>query len=378
MRILIVDDEKNIRESLKKYLALEGIDSDAAASGEEALELLAEKTFDAAVLDLRLEGRMDGQKLLEQIQDKGFPVPAIMISAHGRIADAVTALKSGARDYISKPVDPAELVIKLRALVDNRRRENLLEAETRRRTSGKAAETAGGLVGKSPAVQTLSSQIEKIAASDVTVLITGESGAGKEVAAREIHRRGPNRGEPFAAVNIGGIHESLMESELFGHEKGSFTGAAVRRQGLFELAGRGTIFLDEIGEMPAALQVKLLRVLQERKIRRLGGITDIPVNARIISATNRDVEALVRSGAFREDLYYRLNVFRIRLPPLRERREDIPLLAEFLLDKLCVRMGRSRRNLGKEALEKLSGYDFPGNVRELENILERALIFCEE
>jgi two-component system response regulator AtoC len=226
-------------------------------------------------------------------------------------------------------------------------------------------------------MQNLSVQIEKLAATDVTVLITGESGSGKEVAAREIHQRGPNREEPFAAVNIGGIHESLMESELFGHEKGSFTGAAGRRQGLFELAGSGSIFLDEIGEMPTALQVKLLRVLQERKIRRLGGVTDIPVNARIISATNKDVEALVKEGKFREDLYYRLNVFRITLPPLRDRREDIPPLAEFLLDKLCTRMGRPGRSIGPGAMERLVSYNFPGNVRELENILERALIFCE-
>jgi two-component system response regulator AtoC len=233
------------------------------------------------------------------------------------------------------------------------------------------------MIGSSAAMKNLSTQREKLAAADVTILITGESGAGKEVAAREIHRRSPGHNEPFAAVNIGGIHESLMESELFGHEKGSFTGASARRQGLFELAGGGSIFLDEIGEMPMAVQVKLLRVLQERKIRRLGGITDIPVNARIISATNRDVEALVKDGKFREDLYYRLNVFRLRLPPLRERREDIPLLTEFLLDKLCSRMGRTRRALGPAAQEKLLAYDFPGNVRELENILERALIFCE-
>ncbi|MDR1143604.1 MAG: sigma-54 dependent transcriptional regulator [Spirochaetaceae bacterium] len=376
MRILIVDDERNIRESLKKYLSLEDIDSEAAASGEEALALLEEKTFDAAVLDLRLPG-MNGQELLEQIQEKGFPVPVIMISAHGQIADAVEALKSGARDYLSKPVDPAELIIKIRSLVDNRRRENLIAAESRRRAAGKNHREGSALIGESPAMQSLSAQINKLAGTDVTVLITGESGSGKEVAAREIHRRSASRDEPFAAVNIGGIHESLMESELFGHEKGSFTGAAGRRQGLFELAGRGSIFLDEIGEMPMPLQVKLLRVLQERKIRRLGGITDIPVNARIISATNRDVEALVRKGSFREDLYYRLNVFRLHLPPLRERREDIPLLADFLLGKLCSRMGRSARLLSPAARGKIAGYDFPGNVRELENILERALIFCE-
>ncbi|MDR2073085.1 MAG: sigma-54 dependent transcriptional regulator [Spirochaetaceae bacterium] len=376
MRVLIVDDEKNIRESLKKYLALDHIDSEAAASGEEALALLEDKTFDAAVLDLMLPG-MNGQELLRQIQDKGFSVPVIMISAHGQIADAVNALKAGARDYLSKPVDPAELSIKLRSLIENHRRENLIEAETRRRTSGKMGPEKPTLIGNSPAMKGLSAQIDKLAATGVTVLITGESGAGKEVAAREIHRRGPHREEPFAAVNIGGIHESLMESELFGHEKGAFTGALSRRPGLFELAGRGSIFLDEIGEMPLPLQVKLLRVLQERKIRRLGGITDIPVNARIISATNKDVETLVKEGKFREDLYYRLNVFRIRLPPLRERREDILPLAEFLLEKLCSRMGRPRHALGAAALDKLAAYDFPGNVRELENILERALIFCD-
>jgi two-component system response regulator AtoC len=375
VRVLIVDDEKNIRESLKKYLALESIDAETAESGEAALALLEDRSFDAAVLDLKLGAGMNGQELLEQIREKGFPVPVIMISAHGQIADAVKALKSGAGDYIVKPFDPAELTIKLSSLVENKRRDNVIKAESRSRGAGKRE--GSGMIGAGPAMRDLSARIEKLAAANVTVLITGESGAGKEVAAREIHRRGPDREEPFAAINIGGIHESLMESELFGHEKGSFTGAAARRQGLFELAGRGSIFLDEIGEMPAALQVKLLRVIQERKIRRLGGSADIPVNARIISATNKDVEALVRQGRFREDLYYRLNVFRIALPPLRERREDIPLLAEFLLDKLCSRMGRPGRGIGPSALERLLSYDFPGNVRELENILERALIFCE-
>jgi DNA-binding NtrC family response regulator len=255
--------------------------------------------------------------------------------------------------------------------VEDKRRENVLEAA--RRTEG----WGGGdtmLLGRSPGMARISGQIDKIAGADVTVLITGESGTGKEVAAREIHRRGPRNSEPFAAVNIGGIHEGLMESELFGHEKGAFTGAAGRKQGLFELAGRGCLFLDEIGEMPVSLQVKLLRVLQERKIRRLGGVIDIPVNARIISATNRNLEALVKEGRFREDLYYRLNVFRINLPPLRERREDIPLLAEHILG----RKGPKGPRLSPEAREKLINYLFPGNIRELENILERALIYCED
>jgi two-component system response regulator AtoC len=369
MRVLIVDDEKNIRESIKKYLGLENMDSTGAESGEEALEILEREHIDAVVLDLKLPG-MSGQQVLESMRERGILPPVIMVSAHGEIADAVAALKAGAEDYLVKPFDPAELIIKIRTLVENRRHKNIIEAE--KRTRGK--ETL--LTGESAAMRKLSERIDKIAARDVTVLITGESGTGKEVTAREIHHRGPNRGEPFVAVNIGGIHEGLMESELFGHEKGSFTGAASRKLGLFELAGKGTIFLDEIGEMPAALQVKLLRVIQERRIRRLGGIADIPVNARIISATNRNLEALVGENKFREDLYYRLNVFRISLPPLRERREDIPLLAACLLERLGERMGKPPPALSQGAEKRLLAYGFPGNIRELENILERAVIYC--
>ncbi|HCC37200.1 MAG TPA: sigma-54-dependent Fis family transcriptional regulator [Treponema sp.] len=372
MRILIIDDEKNIRESIGKYLSLEGIDSAGAESGEAALEHLARETFDAVILDLKLPG-MSGQTVLEEMQKQGILSPVIMISAHGEIADAVQALKSGARDYLVKPFDPAELSIRLRSLVENKRRENTLEAEAR--TDPRAVPLGETLLlGNSPAIRQLSSQINKIAASNVTVLITGESGTGKEVVAREIHRRSPDREEPFVAVNIGGIHEGLMESELFGHEKGSFTGAVNRKQGLFELAGRGCIFLDEIGEMPMPLQIKLLRVLQDRALRRLGGTADIPINARIISATNQNLETRIREGVFREDLYYRLNVFRINLPPLRERREDISLLAKHFLAKHA---GRSKPVLTPGAILKLENYSFPGNVRELENIIERALIYCE-
>ncbi|MDR2071640.1 MAG: sigma-54 dependent transcriptional regulator [Treponema sp.] len=367
MLVLITDDERNIRESLKKYLGLEGIDSLCAETGEDAVRLLKQESFDAVILDLKLPG-MSGQEVLDWMRDRGIPAPVVMISAHGQIPDAVAALKTGARDYLVKPFDPAELLVRLRQLVDDKRRENLLEAEKR-------IADPGGLIGRTEAMRRLSARIDRIAASDVTVLITGESGTGKEVAAREIHRRSPQASEPFVAVNIGGIHEGLMESELFGHEKGAFTGAAARKQGLFELAGRGVIFLDEVGEMPPPLQVKLLRVLQERKIRRLGGSIDIPVGARIVSATNRDIEALVRDGRFREDLYYRINVFRLALPPLRERGEDIPLLAEHLLHKLSVRMSRPVPSVSPEAVEKLRGYSFPGNIRELENILERALIY---
>ena len=372
MRVLIVDDEKNIRESLKKYLKLEKIDSLGAESGEAALEALSRESFDAVILDLKLPG-MSGQAVLERMLVQGISAPVIMISAHGDIPDAVQALKSGAGDYLVKPFDPAELSIRLRSLVENKRRENALEAEAR---TSPLKKTLGAtlLLGNSPAIMEISRQIDKIAASAVTVLITGDSGTGKEVVAREIHARGPYREEPFVAVNIGGIHEGLMESELFGHEKGSFTGAANRKQGLFELAGRGCIFLDEIGEMPMPLQVKLLRVLQERKVRRLGGTSDIPINARIISATNQALETQIKEGRFREDLFYRFNVFRINLPPLRERREDISILARHFLEK---HSGRAAPSLTAEALAKLEQHSFPGNVRELENIIERALIYCE-
>ncbi|MDR0561866.1 MAG: sigma-54 dependent transcriptional regulator [Spirochaetaceae bacterium] len=371
MAILIVDDEKNIRSSLKKYLGLEGIESEYAESGEAALGFLERDRFDAVLLDLKLPG-MSGQEVLEWIQQRGIRSPVIMISAHGQISDAVLALKSGAKDYLVKPFDPAELVIKLRALLENRRREDMIEAGKRTDLNRES-----GLIGNTEAMSQLSRQIDKIASTDVTVLVTGESGTGKEVAAREIHARSLNRDEPFVAVNIGGIHEGLMESELFGHEKGAFTGAVNRKPGLFELAGKGCLFLDEIGEMPLPLQVKLLRVLQERKIRRLGGMNDIPVNARIVSATNRDLEAMVRDGSFREDLYYRLNVFRIELPPLRERAEDIPLLIDHLLNKLASRMGRSVPKIAPEGLDKLCSYAYPGNIRELENILERGLIYSD-
>jgi two-component system response regulator AtoC len=370
MKVLIIDDERNIRLSLKKYLSLEGIESEGAESGEAALAFLEAERFDAVILDLKLP-LMSGQEVLEWIQARGIPTPVIMVSAHGQIADAVQALKHGARDYLVKPFDPAELIIKIRNLVENKRRENLIEAEKRTGDRGQAM-----LLGGGEAMRRLSERIDKIASADVTVLITGESGTGKELAAREIHARSAASAEPFVAVNIGGIHESLMESELFGHERGAFTGAVSRKQGLFELAGSGCLFLDEIGEMPMPLQVKLLRVLQERKIRRLGGVSDIPVTARIVSATNRNLEEMVKEGAFREDLYYRINVFRLELPPLRERREDIPLLAEHLARKRAARMGRAAPKLTEEALERLKSYAWPGNIRELENVLERALIFC--
>jgi len=368
---LIVDDEENIRESLKRLFEMEGVRADVAGDGVAGQEALKSRAYDVTIADLKMP-RMDGQALLEWIRSEGIGTAVIMVSAHGEIDDAVAALKAGADDYLVKPFDPAELILKAKALAAGRKRDALLEAGARTAKEGLR------LVGKSDALVSLKEIIGRVAKSDATVLVTGESGTGKEVIAREIHRLSPRSSEPFVAVNVGGVHEQRMESELFGHEKGAFTGADSRKIGLFELAGGGTLFLDEIGEMPANLQVKLLRVIQERSMRRLGGSRDIPVAARIVSATNRDIEARVASGEFREDLYYRLNVVRIAVPPLRERAEDIPVLVSFLLERIASRMGVKPKPLSEKALSELMAYPFPGNIRELENILERSLIYASD
>ncbi len=370
MKVLVVDDEKNIRDSIQKLFGLEGIEVATAADGLEGQRELLAKTFDAVILDLRMP-RMGGQALLEWIVAEGIRSPVVMISALGEISDAVRAIKSGADDYLIKPFDPDELIRKVRTAVANRKRDDALEAKAR--TEARPSR----LIGGSRAVESMRALIARVAPTESTVLVTGESGTGKEVVAREIHAASRAATEPFVAVNIGGMHAELLESELFGHEKGAFTGADARKPGLFELAGKGTLFLDEIGDMPLPLQVKLLRVLQEHRTRRLGGTRDIPIEARIVSATNRDIDSLAAQGKFREDLYYRLDVVRIRIPPLRERREDIPPLAEHILATLADRMGKPPKRASEAVMSLLSGYDFPGNVRELENILERAMIYCE-
>jgi two-component system response regulator AtoC len=296
-------------------------------------------------------------------------MPVVMVSAFGEIRDAVDAMKRGARDYMVKPFNPEELVIRLRRIVEDERARAQLELG--RNARGER------LAGRSKRIAEIRKIVEKIAPTDSTVLLTGESGTGKEVVARSIHEQSRRAEGPFVAVNVGGIPETLLESELFGYEKGAFTGADDRKTGMFEVASRGTLFLDEIGDMPLALQVKLLRVLQEKSIRRLGGTRSIPVDARIIAATNRRMEERVKEGAFREDLFYRLNVVRIEVPPLRERPEDTPLLAGVLISALGARMGKQVKGLDDAALDRLTSYSFPGNVRELENMIERALIFSD-
>jgi len=371
MRILLADDEKNIRESLQRLLELERMEVFSVQDGLDAKRALENQKFDLAIIDLKMPG-LSGQELLEWIGREGLLVPVIIISAHGEIVDAVKALKSGAKDFVEKPFGSKELIQKVRQIVTEENRKLSLEAELR------TIRPNLGFVGEHETIRLIRDHITKVSGTDSTVLITGESGTGKEIVAREIHERSARASEPFIAVNVGGIPESLIESELFGHEKGAFTSADTRKPGLFELAGSGTLFLDEIGDMPINLQVKLLRVLQDRKIRRLGGTRDIPVNARILSATNRNLEEKVRGGSFREDLFYRLNVIRISIPPLREHLDDIPLLCDAILEKLAKRIGAAPKKISDESIRKLRSYSFPGNVRELENILERALIYCSD
>ena len=368
MKVLVADDEKNIRDSIAAFIKAEGIESAVAADGAEARALLEEEAFECLILDLRMP-KMDGLSLLAWLQEAGPPVPVIVISAYGDVRDAVQAMKLGARDYLVKPFDPEELMIRLRRVLSEKALAG--QAEAGRRA---AAET--GWVGVDEKMRAVRSLVEKVAPTPSTVLITGESGTGKEAVARLLHSLSANADGPFVAINIGGVPEGLLESELFGHEKGSFTGAAERKRGMFELAASGTLLLDEIGDMPLHLQVKLLRVLQDRKVQRLGGTLSIPINARIIAATNRDLEAFLKEGKFREDLYYRLNVIRIEVPPLRERRGDIAALTGSILEKLNRQMGRKVRGLEPDAMARLQAYSFPGNVRELENRIERAYILC--
>ncbi len=366
MRILVIDDEKNLRESIVEYLSLEKIEARGASSGEEGQTLLQKEVFDAVVLDLKMPG-ISGIELLHWIRNEGPEVPVIMMSAFGEVQDAVNAMKLGARDYLVKPFDPAELVLRLKRIEEEQslRRKVLAQGE------------GEGWVGESPSILQIRKLVEKVAPTQSTILITGESGTGKEVLAREIHRLSIRKNGPFVPVNLGGIPDTLVESELFGYERGAFTGADRRKEGMFEIASSGTLFLDEIGDMPIHLQVKLLRAIQERKIQRLGGTGFIPIDVRIIAATNRDLESKVREGTFREDLFYRLNVIRIHLPPLRERVEDIPLLAVHFLGKVTKNLGVQPKRFSLEALDALKQYNFPGNIRELENMVERACILAD-
>lgn len=370
-KILVVDDEDNLRTSVIEFLSLDGFDCAGCPDGESALNLLSSRLFDAVILDLRLPG-MSGLDVLAAIQRDGFWLPVIVISAHGEIQDAVAAMKLGAEDYLVKPFDPAELVLRLKKAVSGKNLQK--KADLGQRMSGQKNVFWRSTSSSMKEVYRL---VERAAPTMSTVLITGESGTGKEVVARDIHRSSNRPDGPFVPVNVGAIPENLLESELFGYEKGAFTGADGRKQGLFELASGGTLFLDELGEMSANMQVKLLRVLQERTIVRLGGTRTLPVDVRILAATNRNLADSVRDGTFREDLYFRIHVIEIHLPPLRERRDDIAPLAEFFLVRYARETGRQVRGISREALDFLRKQEFPGNIRELENSIERAVILSE-
>lgn len=380
-KILIVDDEKNMRDSLSQYLDGEGYKTVCASSGNEALKILTTTIFHAILLDLKMPG-LDGLECIKIIRSKGDKTPILMMSAHGDIHDAVAAMKLGANDYVVKPFDPQELIIRLTSIIEKQRLENLKTIEKRlseQPLNKTKSPSQNNFVFESKNTEMLkiSQIIHKAAPTQATILITGETGSGKEVIAKSIHKKSNRKEDPFVPINIGAMQENLLESELFGYEKGAFTGANERKIGLFELASGGTLFLDEIGEMPLQTQIKLLRVLQERTIMRLGGITEIPIDVRIISATNSNLEQKIQEGSFREDLYYRLNIIQINLPSLRDRKEDIIPLANFFLDKFASREGGLSYSLSEDAIAILKNYLYPGNVRELENLIERAVILSE-
>ncbi|MEM8930581.1 MAG: sigma-54 dependent transcriptional regulator, partial [Acidobacteriota bacterium] len=372
-KILITDDEKNIRRILAVMLREQRHQVTEAATGEEALDQVAELDPDLVLLDLKMPG-MDGLETLSALRDAGHGASVIMMTAHGTISTAVEAMRRGAFDYVTKPFDNDELLILIRRALDLRQLTD--EVETLR---GELESRYGfsEIIGISPAMQRVFHTMAKVARVDATVLVTGESGTGKELVARAIHRKSPRGEGPFVAVNCSAVPQSLFESEFFGHEKGAFTDAKSMRPGKFEQAEGGTLFLDELGELPLDAQAKLLRALQERQITRLGGQHPVPIDVRVVSATNRDLEHEVAEGNFREDLYWRLNVVHVQLPSLRERREDLPLLFDHFLDRINSDLGLSVAGIDDRALDLMVRYAWPGNVRELENMLCRSMILCE-
>lgn len=371
---LIVDDEPDILELLEMTLSRMDIDCQSAADIATAKQLLSQYDFDLCLTDMRLPDG-DGIDLVRYMQQGHANVPVAMITAHGNMELAITALKAGAFDFVSKPVDLGVL----RNLVNTALRLSHKAGDQpgTKTASAPPADTSQELLGESASIQRTRETIKKLARSQAPVYISGESGSGKELVARLVHELGPRAAKPFVPVNCGAIPQDLMESEFFGYKKGSFTGAVSDKTGLFQAAEGGTLFLDEVAELPLHMQVKLLRAIQEKSVRPVGEQHEAPIDVRILSATHKDLAALVSEGSFRQDLYYRINVIQLPVPSLRERKDDIPLLAEHILGKLAGEMGIAPPRLTTDALDALAGYAFPGNVRELENILERAMTLCE-
>jgi DNA-binding NtrC family response regulator len=371
-RILIIDDEEIVRSSCRKILEPEGFEVATAGSGNEGLALLASAPCDLVITDLMMPD-IDGIEVLIRIKERWPSTEAIIMTGYGTVKTAVKAMKAGVFDYIEKPFSPDDLL----SLVSRAMERRSLPVETISREVIPSHYELGNIVGESPAMQRVFQLIARVAATGSTVLITGESGTGKELVAKAIHYNSPRKDLPFVTVDCVTIPETLIESELFGHARGAFTGATEKKKGLLEMADRGSIFFDEIGNIGLATQAKLLRVLQEREFRPVGEKDTVHVDVRFIAATNKDMKAMTKDGTFREDLYYRLNIFPIEIPPLRERREDIPHLAYHFLRKYNIELGRSVTHITAEAMKLLLSHDWPGNARQLENIIQRGIIMCQ-
>ncbi|HET9088297.1 MAG TPA: sigma-54 dependent transcriptional regulator [Acidobacteriaceae bacterium] len=371
-KVLIVEDERNARMGLAELISGWGYSTAVAQDGVEALERLQEWNPTILVSDLKMP-RMDGLTLLRHLGELEQKLAVIMLTAQGSIESAVESMKLGAFDYIQKPVDPVRLKRILSSASSQQEAEHYIDTV---RSNSRQTGVLGSLVGKSAHMQEIFTLIERIAPNNVSVLITGESGTGKEVVARTLHDLSGRSNKPFVAVNCAAIPETLIESEIFGHERGAFTGAVERRAGCFELAEEGTLLLDEIGEMPIATQAKLLRVLEDRTLRRLGSKVETPINVRVLAATNKDPLTAIEEGHLRNDLFYRLNVFNIHMPALREHREDIPLITEFMIRTMNERHGCKVNGVEPAVLQEFETYNWPGNVRELRNVLERAVVLC--
>ncbi len=372
-KILVVDDEEIIRESVSFILSKEGYEVTEAENGRVAHEKLLDGYYDLVITDLEMP-QMNGLQLMEVISRFTVAIPVIVVTAYGSLDTAIKALRYGAYDYILKPVEFEELIIKIKRLFETRTL--MKEVELLRREIQRQYDFSS-IIGQSPAMQKTFEIIKTVAGTDSTVLITGNSGTGKELAARAIHYNSKRKNKPFIAVNCGAISENLIESELFGHKKGAFTGAISDKEGFFKAADGGTLFLDEISEMPPQLQVKLLRVLQEREFTPVGTTHAIPINIRFLASTNRNLKEEIQQNRFREDLYYRLNVVEITMPSLKNRKEDIPMLANHFLNKYRHQMGKNISGIDQSAYRALMNYDWKGEVRELENVMERAVIFCQ-
>ena len=368
-RILVVDDEESIRELLEIMLKRETYVVDVAETADAALKQIGKNKYDVVITDIAMPG-MSGIELLAKVKQASHDTAVLVITAHGSTESAVEAMKLGAADYLTKPFQIDEMKL----AIENALKARALERENRQLRSelGKAF-SFDNIIGNAPAMQPVFEMVKRVSATKANIMILGESGTGKELVAHALHRNSAAPSAPFVVINCAAVPESLFESELFGHKRGSFTGAVADKQGIFELADTGTLFLDEVGDILLPVQVKLLRAIQQKSFRPVGGVEDKTVDVRIICATNKNLEEMAAKGLYREDLFYRLNVIQIRMPPLRERKEDIPALAEHFLRKFNVTMGKSIKSISKEALRVLTQYDYPGNVRELENLIERAV-----